>query len=132
LQSQIGGISGLKDLLLYINEEDPVQKAFELMQKYNVHGIPVLDKEGKLVGNISVSDMRVIYIVKWSHIMKHIVKWEIAALSNSAKDFFAQVSQLGFCVNLRLAQSRPNSSCNLQKHNEAYRRDQSIGCYESA
>ena len=59
LQVDLGGISGIKDLLLYIKEDEKVLKAFEMMSQYNVHGIPVLDAEGKIIGNISVSDMRV-------------------------------------------------------------------------
>lgn len=54
----IGGLGGVKNLL-FIEEDQTVEKAFEIMQKYNVHGVPVLNKEGILVGNISVSDMRV-------------------------------------------------------------------------
>lgn len=59
LEKDIGGIGGLKQLLLYITEDDPVVKAFEIMQKYNIHGVPVLSKDGQIIGNISASDMKV-------------------------------------------------------------------------
>jgi len=57
LQQILGGVGGMKNLLLSITEEEPVEKAFEIMKNYNVHGVPVLGKDGKLVGHISVSDL---------------------------------------------------------------------------
>jgi len=79
-QMDLGGISGIKDLLLYIKEDEPIEKAFEIMQKYNVHGIPVLNQAGTIVGNISVSDM------------KHVIKWELDSLKSTAKDYFASLN----------------------------------------
>jgi len=79
-QMDLGGISGIKDLLLYIKEDEPIEKAFEIMQKYNVHGIPVLKQAGTIVGNISVSDM------------KHVIKWELDSLKSTAKDYFASLN----------------------------------------
>lgn len=49
----------MTNLLLSIKDTDPVLKAFQLIQQFNVHGVPVLDKDGKIVANISVSDMKV-------------------------------------------------------------------------
>jgi len=80
LQMDLGGISGIKDLLLYIKESEPTEKAFEMMRTYNVHGIPVLNDDGKIVGNISVGDMR------------HITKWELGALKLTAKEFFVSLN----------------------------------------
>jgi len=76
LQVDLGGISGIKDLLLYIKEDEPIEKAFDIMNKYNVHGVPVLNHDGVIIGNISVSDM------------KHVIKWELAVLKSTAKDYF--------------------------------------------
>lgn len=79
LEKDLGGIGGLKQLLLSINEEDTVEKAFSIMQKYNIHGVPVLNKEGKLIANISASDM------------KHIVKFDIEVLKATAKEFLEHI-----------------------------------------
>lgn len=49
----------MSHLLLHIKEDEPILNAFKLMDQFNVHGIPVLDKDGKIVANISVSDMKV-------------------------------------------------------------------------
>jgi CBS domain-containing protein len=59
LSIQVGGVGGLKQLLITVKEDDKVEKAFGLMEQYKVHGIPVLDASGRIVGNISVTDLQV-------------------------------------------------------------------------
>lgn len=59
LESEVGGVGGLKHLLITVKLDDKVEKAFTLMEQYNVHGIPVLDNSGQIFGNISVSDLKV-------------------------------------------------------------------------
>lgn len=76
LEKLLGGTSGLKDLLLHIKEEEPAQKAFELMQQFNVHGVPVLDKDGKIVGNISVTDLQV-FLYKWFEFLPSLAFLEV-------------------------------------------------------
>lgn len=50
------------------------------MQQFNVHGVPVLDKDGKIVGNMSVTDLQ------------HFLKWDIETLKVSAKDYFENIN----------------------------------------
>lgn len=52
----------MTNLLLHIGENEPIKKAFELIRDFNVHAIPILNKEGKIVGDISVSDLQVSYL----------------------------------------------------------------------
>jgi len=79
LQKELGGICGIRNLLLFIREDEPVQKAFEFMNTYNVHGVPVLDLDEKIVGNISVSDI------------KNIMKWDIEAFNATVKEYFEKL-----------------------------------------
>jgi CBS domain-containing protein len=66
---QIGELSHLinarkaKDLetpnsfLLYVNENDTLQKALDLMIDYEEDIIPVLDSEGRIIGDLSLSEI---------------------------------------------------------------------------
>lgn len=50
-ESLLGALSiiGKAYLSHFLNEKE----------KYNIHGLPVLDEYGKLIGNLSVSDLKV-------------------------------------------------------------------------
>lgn len=51
--------------LITINEDDSIYKAAELMSRHNVRHLIVTDKEGKLVGIISIRDL-----IRESHVLK--------------------------------------------------------------
>ncbi|XP_010905197.1 SNF1-related protein kinase regulatory subunit gamma-1 isoform X1 [Elaeis guineensis] len=47
------------DRLIKVNEEEPVLKAFQLMRKKGIGGLPVVDGRGKkAIGNISIRDVQ--------------------------------------------------------------------------
>merc|ERR1712232_1054134 len=49
------------DKVFSVTSKDPAMAAFELIHDLKVHGVAVVDAEnGKLIGNISASDLRVI------------------------------------------------------------------------
>jgi predicted transcriptional regulator len=60
----LGGLANDLSQVLTIKEEETVLAAFSLIAKYNIHGIAVISKEGKLIGNISVRDLK--YIIEES------------------------------------------------------------------
>jgi CBS domain-containing protein len=46
-------------LLVQVKENEPVLKAFQLMQKNKIGGLPVVDSSGNhAIGNISISDVQ--------------------------------------------------------------------------
>lgn len=51
--------------LITIEENDPIYKAAELMSKHNIRHLLVTDKDGKLVGVISIRDL-----IRESHVLK--------------------------------------------------------------
>ncbi|AWR96321.1 CBS domain-containing protein [Acidianus sulfidivorans JP7] len=64
LDSPVEEIGTTKNLIT-INDEDTVYKAAELMAKYNIRHLIVTNKEGKLVGIISIRDL-----IRESHVLK--------------------------------------------------------------
>jgi len=76
-QLGLGGIDGFHQVLS-IKESDSVLAALSIISKHNVHGLPVIDAEGKLVGNISVRDL------------KHMVATDLTHLGIPIKEFFAK------------------------------------------
>lgn len=48
------------DSIVSVNENDMAVQAFRLMCSSNISGLPVVNKEGVLIGNISESDLRAI------------------------------------------------------------------------
>ena len=48
------------DGIISVNEDDKAVDAFRLMSKHNISGLPVVSADGKLVGNISESDLQAI------------------------------------------------------------------------
>ncbi|GBF09273.1 conserved hypothetical protein [Aeropyrum pernix] len=42
---------------VYVSPDDDVVKAIELMEKYNVDGIPVVDKDGRVMGVVTKTDV---------------------------------------------------------------------------
>lgn len=61
------GKQSIKDLglasasVVSVKESDRALDAFKLMSEHNISGLPVLNSEGSLVGNISESDLRAIH-----------------------------------------------------------------------
>jgi CBS domain-containing protein len=43
--------------LIVVNENDSIKVAAELMKKYNIRHLPVVNNDGKLVGVISIRDL---------------------------------------------------------------------------
>ncbi|KAN0039977.1 hypothetical protein ACTA71_011859 [Dictyostelium dimigraforme] len=41
-----------------ILETEPVFKAFQLIQKYKIYGMPIVDERNQIVGNISIHDLK--------------------------------------------------------------------------
>ena len=46
--------------VLSVKEDDTAIVAFELMVMNNVQGVAVVDSEGKLVGNVSIRDLKIV------------------------------------------------------------------------
>jgi CBS-domain-containing membrane protein len=59
LQSNLGGVSGKVGLIQSVYEDEKIGKAFKMIDDYNIHGVPVLNRKDQLVGNVSVTDMKV-------------------------------------------------------------------------
>jgi len=76
-QLGLGGIEGFHQVLS-IKDTDTVLAALSTISKYNVHGLPVVDSDGKLVGNLSVRDL------------KYMVASDLTHLGISIKEFFAK------------------------------------------
>jgi CBS domain-containing protein len=57
----------IADELLTIESEDDLSKAAKLMTKYNVSGIPTVDKDGNLEGMISSTDIVLAYSEAETH-----------------------------------------------------------------
>lgn len=71
------------DQMVKVNEDEPVLKAFKLMSKKGVGGIPVIEKEGnRPVGNISLRDVQ--FLLMAPEIYKD-------SRSVTAKDFLTAV-----------------------------------------
>eukprot|EP01114_Cavostelium_apophysatum_P014986 TRINITY_DN4000_c0_g1_i1.p1 TRINITY_DN4000_c0_g1~~TRINITY_DN4000_c0_g1_i1.p1 ORF type:complete len:333 (+),score=66.21 TRINITY_DN4000_c0_g1_i1:105-1001(+) len=79
--ARIGGVTGMPHLLLGVRENEPISKAFTLMKTCNVHGVPVFDENGRVCGNISLSDF------------KDVLKWDLGHLKVSCKDFFGKMKE---------------------------------------
>jgi CBS domain-containing protein len=80
-QLHAGGLGGLTRLLISVKESDTMQTAFSKILQYNIHAVAVTDNEGKLVANISVSDLQ------------HILKWDLEYLSVSVATFFEKLGK---------------------------------------
>jgi len=78
-EAKLGGLGGMSNLLLSVTVDEPVHKAFTLMNNFNVHGVPVLDSDGKLYGNISLTDF------------KFIMKWDLSYLNTKSKEFLDEL-----------------------------------------
>ncbi len=58
----------------YLNPEDPVSEAVELMEHYHISGVPIVDKNRKLVGIITNRDLR--FITEYSQPIKDVMTKE--------------------------------------------------------
>jgi len=56
-QLNLGGIEGFHQVIC-VKTYETLLAALSIIEKYKVHGLPVLDEHDKLVGNLSVSDLK--------------------------------------------------------------------------
>jgi len=78
-QLNLGGIEMFHQVIS-ITESDSLLAALSIIQKYNIQGLPVVDVDGKIVGNFSVSDIK--YMVS-----SDVGSEENITLKMSIKDF---------------------------------------------
>jgi len=61
LPSEIGSLIVAEDIMnrnfITVNEEEEISKAYKLMKLHKLEFLPVVDKEGKLVGMIGIFDI---------------------------------------------------------------------------
>lgn len=56
-QLNLGGVENFHQVIS-ITESDSLLAALSIIEKYNIHGLPVVDTDGRIVGNFSVSDIK--------------------------------------------------------------------------
>jgi len=78
-QLNLGGIENFHQVIS-ITESDSLLAALSIIQKYNIQGLPVVDVDGRIVGNFSVSDIK--YMVS-----SDVGSEENITLKMSLKDF---------------------------------------------
>jgi CBS domain-containing protein len=59
----------------FISVNESALAAFQKMKQQNVHALAILNEDGKLVGNISASDLRNIDVEKLAHVNKSVVQF---------------------------------------------------------
>jgi len=78
-QLNLGGVDNFHQVIA-IKETDTLLAAYSIIERFNIHGLPVLDKDGKIVGNISVRDLKYLVANDVS---------DASSLSITIRDFFA-------------------------------------------
>ena len=78
----LGGLNNMSQVIT-ANSKDSLLSAFFTLEKAKITGIPVVDAQGKLVGNISLKDIK--YVINSSiqeleipiHEFMHKVRWKL-------------------------------------------------------
>lgn len=77
---------GSRGKILSVNEDQPLEEVFNLIREHDVSAVPVLDAEGRIKGNVSARDARLIITsTKIYKLLKMPVKTYLEVVTDGAE-----------------------------------------------